>query len=610
MQVSNSIPRRRICLPQNRRIAAIQLAAVVCICAMLSLSSQLPVLVAVDRSLSHDPAVGFFDVWANGTHSALCDPASMKSGSAVACTEFLRRRTQERDNAGDAMFAPWSLLGFHGAPEWAEAIAINADIIAAAAASVYSQRLPPCTRGVAPGVTVTTKYDWNIYYHIVMRGLWWQHRYGVVRAGGEAAARAVSVKVVEASRLRGLQSLPDSERAALRSAAVGAAGIDTLWVKLDGTEETGTTRVDPLLGDLLRVLARTRSQEDGVKFLEAPSVVHCFASLIPAFTHSFGVEASQKWTPARCSAASLDDSVPLFVAQLRAALGVLPPPTLDSLPAPCHTREAHPGIGASGRSRRWRVPLSDLCSPQRPLLFAKRAPDGKRALHNEAQLITALEAAGATVNAVVFGGTEWPPEAQAKATTGACGLVGLHGSALTNLLFLARQELSLQYTPTASLGCPQTLKLIDKGDTYFAPKLVHMSSYINYTFSLPWHREEDAYLDPDALSKMWGDSMLRFRQHSLALSSPIIEIFPHVLAEELTSSTPPPQLAVYFNLACAAHVPYAAYISPPEPGVADPRATYLGRDVRSRGASIDVDAVVALVLNTLERSLGEVRTSR
>lgn len=505
------------------------------------------------------------------------------------------------------MFTPWSLLGFHSAPEWAEAIAVNADIVAAAAAGVYSQHLPPCTRGVAPGVTVTTKYDWNIYYHIVMRGLWWQHRYGVVRAGGAAAAWAVAAQVVEASRLRGSQPLSESDRTALRSAAVDAAGIDALWVKLDGTEETGTSRVDPVLGELLRVLARGRSQGDGKAFLEAPSDVHCFASLVPAFTHSFGVEAFRKWTPEECSAASLDNSVPLFVAQLRAALGALPPPALDTLPASCHTREAPTRVADRGRLRRWRLPLSELCSTHRPLLFAKRASGGKRALHNEARLISALEAAGATVNAVVFGDADWPPEAQARAVTRACGLIGVHGSALTNLLFLATQELPLQYTPTDATGCPQRLRLIDEDIVPFAPDLaLQTSRFINHSFNLPWQREE-VIAD---LPNMRGENTLRPWQRGLALSPPIIEVFPHILAEELSGISPPPQIAVYYNLACAAHVPYAAYVSPPEPGVDDPRATYLGLDVRDRGAVVDPDAVVALVLKTLERSLDGIRSKR
>ena len=92
-------------------------------------------------------------------------------------------------------------------------------------------------------------------------------------------------------------------------------------------------------------------------------------------------------------------------------------------------------------------------------------------------------------------------------------------------------------------------------------------------------------------------------EFALRLAPPLIELFPHILSEELADGGEHriPQLAVFHNLACAARAPYAAYVAPTEPGV-EPRS-YLGLDVRARRATVDVDAVVDLVILTLERSL-------
>jgi hypothetical protein len=612
--VKTTHPFYRCCRP---KLALIILAAAALTTPLLG--SHLPVLFAIDGAFLHGPAVGFLNVWANGSHAALCDGAAMKgaSKSSVACTAFLRRRAQGRDNAGNAMFVPWSPLGFHDAPDWAESLASNADIVAAAASGMFSQRLPPCANGVMRGTTVTTKYDWNIFFHVVMRGLWWQHRYGVVRAGGAAAAKAVDAAVTAAApRLRGAQKLSDAavqrERAILRAAAVDAAGIDSLWLKLDDAEEWGTKKVDPVLEDLLAVLARGRAQGDGAEFLVSQSAVRCFEALVPAFTHSFGVEAFRKWTGVECSAAGRDGAVPLFVAQLRAALGAPPPPALDTLPLACNRPQ--PSVTCTGGSaweaRSWRLPLSELCTTERPLLFALRSGGGGgRVLHNQATLITALRDAGAAVSPIMFGGSEWPPEAQARAVAGACGLLGLHGSALTNLLFLARHELALlvslphgssideTFGGLSDLACPVPMRLVGveageilRGVGWTLQTAQQVTPLSNVSLQLPLQ----------GAPRRVGAS-LSCQLPTLTLSPPVIELFPHVLPDELAEGGTPPQFAVYHNLACAARVPYAAYISPPEPGM-DPLA-YLGRDIRARSAMVDVGAVVSLVISTLERSL-------
>ena len=383
---------------------------------------RLPATLAIDEHLANGPAVGLVGVWANGSHAALCDTGSMQNsvatGEVVYCTAFLRRLAVADDLAGDSRYVPWPVLRFHRSPGWVEALTVNADIIAAAAAGRFSEQLPSCSTGVLPGVTLASHFDKNIYFHVIMRGLWWQHRYGVGRLGGAAAARAVAVAVTaSATRLRGAQPLiPEaaiSERGALRAAAVDAAGVDALWLQMDSGDPEAPPRVDPQLGALLEMLARRRAPGDGESARDAPRTVHCFETLVPSFTGGFGVETSKKWTREECVAEARNDDIPLFVSHLRAALGVPPPLSLVALPAFCTVVRPvrHPARLASNDPS-WRLPISQLCSSERPLLVARRT-SGVRVISNEGELIAGLRAAGAVVVAAALGGDEWPAAAQA-----------------------------------------------------------------------------------------------------------------------------------------------------------------------------------------------------
>ena len=441
--------------------------------------------------------------------------------------------------------------------------------------------------------TVVAHLDSRNLFHLIARNFFWLHRFSMSR-GSRAALAAAAAAALPAAAAQHAAGDALGARRALRAAFAAASSIDTVLFqreRLAPADADGSPLAAALLAGASRAAAPLLASE-----LQGGGPV-CFASLAPSFTFEFGVETvsaiagergggdctvrSPGASPRRPRVRGVvaeDVDMPLFVAHLRGAVGAPPVQPLDALPAggedacqpavePGETWPPQAGADV-------RIAAADLCPPSRPLLLASRRGDpGGREIVNEGELVAALRASGLSVRVEAWRDGGALLADQADAVTGACALLGMHGAALTHLLFLSRHEAWL----TAPRG-------VGDGAGRGAASPAHCFRAVNESSDSAGGRVRVRVASALPHSR-------RRRAARFALQAPVIEVVGHIQPDE------PAFRHVYPNLACAAGVPHALYVAPPSPGRREDELR--GTDFRDRPAHVDAAELTRLTLRTL-----------
>lgn len=541
-------------------------------------------------------------VWVNGSLAALCAPASLSTlpgGGSARCTQFL---------ALPSASLLWDVLSKEATPEWHRALAANAGTLLSAAAGTFSAALPPCAV-IVPGTTVVAHLDSRNLFHLVARNFFWLHRFSVSH-GGRAALTAAAAVALPAAAARRASGDTLGARGALRAAFAAASSIDNVWLQ---RERSAPPEVysSPLAATLLAGASRAAAPLQA-SMLQNGSGPVCFVALAPSFTFEFGVETVTgiigdksggcgrhgfgPGHPRLRGDTAADADMPLFIEHLRGAVGAPPAQPLSALqaddeaacqpwaPNPGEPWPPPPGVDV-------RISAADLCPPSRPLLLASRRGDpGGREIVNEDELVDALRASGLSVRVETWRDGETSLADQADAVTAACALLGMHGAALTHLLFLSRHEawLAAPSGNSGRRGGSGGDRRRGSTDGAGGSDLARCSRVVNESA-----KAEGA---PLSVSVRVASSALPANARFI-LRAPVIEVVGHIQPDEQSTDGLPIFRPVYPNLACAAGIPHALYVAPPGRGQ---RADALrGTDFRERPAHVDTADLVRLTLRAL-----------